>query len=126
METWIYDFLEDERASVEVLDSYGAFEAARAAESVLNRLEEAARVNDQQTVSVAEAAALTGVHEETVRRAVRRGEIADLRDEPGQHIRVLRGELDVLRAKARSNVDKDEQEGYDDVSVTDITKLINV
>lgn len=95
-------FIEAARSDNAVLERNGAIEAARARANLLAELEEALALFEDETVTVAEAAQLTGVNEETVRRAVRNGEIADTRENPNGIIHVRRGDLERLRGKVRN------------------------
>ena len=67
---------------------------------------------EHRTVLVSEAASLAGVSEETVRRAVRSGEIEDSRPHGRGTIRVRLADVERLKGKARAKRDQG-SEGYD-------------
>lgn len=119
MQSWLKEFIRSHREMNDLLIGMGAPGPVPVRERLLEQLEEAAHAADFEHIPLLEAAERAGVHPETARRAIRSGELTDVRERPGQHMSVLRGELDILRAKGRG-IDKDEQSSYD-TGVTDIS-----
>lgn len=116
MQRWLEEFIDSARAQNALLRKNGAEHLARAREALLEDLVSAAVRAEEETLTVEEAAAYAGVHEETVRRAVRRGEILDLRDsrQKGSPIRVRKSDVEQLKGKRRrKNVDKHSVIRYD-------------
>jgi excisionase family DNA binding protein len=68
--------------------------------------QEAASAVEHRTVLVSEAASLADVSEETVRRAVRSGEIEDSRPRRRGVIRVRLADVERLKGKARAKRDR--------------------
>lgn len=101
MQVWLENFIEAARASNKLLRDSGAETVAEARERLIRHLLDAYQEWGNGTVSVAEAAQLTGACEETVRRAVREGRLTDLRDNPRGHIRVKRSELGLLNGRTQ-------------------------
>lgn len=95
-------FVEAKRKENELLERHAAEgDLAHARELLLRDLEDALAAHDEGTVTADEAAEITGCNVETVRRAVRNGEIADLRTNERGVIRVRQADLDYLRGKAK-------------------------
>lgn len=90
------------REEVALYRRRGLDKEANMLESAVNELEEYLEEEREKTLTVPEAAALTGVHPETIRRAVRRNEIADSREGGKGIIRVRAADLGRLSSKARS------------------------
>lgn len=101
---WLKKFIAEERAWDATLASSTAGCSLAARAKLFDALEAALLTAEArpETVSVEEAAALTGVNPETARRAVRRKELTDLRGSPRQTIRILKNELPLLAAKRRA------------------------
>jgi len=98
---WLDAFLTSAENETSILRENGAGCQVEARERLLTKLREAATLAQDETVSVEQAVVLTGVNPETVRRAVRSGEVTDLRSSPKQTIRVLKRDLPLLAAKRR-------------------------
>ena len=94
-------FLADERKNNDLLEHLGVGQAAQVREQVLRALEDVLASHDEGTVTAEEAANITGCNVETVRRAVRNGEIQDLRTSEGAAIHVRMADLEYLKGKAR-------------------------
>ena len=90
---WLMAFVADALMENDTLAQNGADQAVTARIALLDNLLVALRhfLNDEITVD--EAAALTGRHPETIRRALRSGDLPDRRDKPRGHYRVRRGDL---------------------------------
>lgn len=117
LDPWLVAFIEQTRRETEVLAANGVAEAVAARRRVLGGLVEAARAWLQQTVEVAEAAILAECCEETIRRKVRRGELAA--DRAGQ-----RGRYRIPRAAARA-LATSPRVAYDaNADARDIAKLL--
>lgn len=99
--TWLETFLAEEEKETGILSANGADCQVEARARILTKLRAAAEAALAETVSVEEAAMLTGVNPETVRRAVRNGTVTDLRSSPRQTIRVLQRDLPVIAARRR-------------------------
>ena len=86
-------FVADALVENDTLAQNGASQAVTARIALLERLLVALRrfLNDEITVD--EAAALTGRHPETIRRALRSGSLPDRRANPRSHYRVRRSDL---------------------------------
>ena len=95
------DLLTAYRERAAMAEEIGAKAQADAIRWCAARLEECAQGREEECVSVEEAAARTNAAQETVRRAVRNGEIADLRTNPRGKMRIRVADLAVLRGKAR-------------------------
>jgi excisionase family DNA binding protein len=74
----------------------GAGQAVTAREALLQRLIGAAQQYLEGEITVEEAAALTGKHPETIRRAVRKGALPDDRAKPRGRMHIRRGDLELL------------------------------
>jgi len=90
---WIMAFVADVLVENDTLAQNGASQAVTARIALLARLLAALRHFLDGEITVDEAAALTGRHPETIRRALRSGSLPDRRDNPRGHYRVRRGDL---------------------------------
>ncbi len=101
--SWLVAFVRGALGENRTLADNGARQAVIARVALLTRLlEEAKRYLDAE-VGIREAAAVTGRHPETIRRAVRKGVLSDHRTTPRGRHRLRRGDLEQLarpRAKA--------------------------
>ena len=90
---WLMAFVADALVENDTLAQNGANQAVTARIALLVSLLAALRhyLNDEITVD--EAAVLTGRHPETIRRALRSGDLPDRRANPKGHYRVRRGDL---------------------------------
>jgi excisionase family DNA binding protein len=105
-------FIAREREVNDMLEHQGATAQAVRGTRLLDALEEElARIDD--TLTVEEAAHLAGVSPETVRRAVRRGAIRDLRTNPKGTMRIPRSAVEFLRGRSRTKRSKG---GYDPIA----------
>lgn len=93
---WLVAFVTEAIRENQTLEENGAESAVAARAALLNRLVAAAQAHLNDELSADQAAALTGCHPETIRRAVRDGAIPDLRSSPRGHHRIRRGDLDKL------------------------------
>lgn len=100
---WLDQFLTAATQETQTLRENGADCQATARVRLLDQLREAATSAGDETVSVEEASAQTGVNPETIRRAVRRGELADTRTSKHQNIRIRKSDLPKLAAKRRQS-----------------------
>jgi excisionase family DNA binding protein len=93
---WLVAFVTEALRENQTLDENGAHPAVAARVALLNRLIAAVQTHLNDELTADQAAALTGCHPETIRRAVRDGAIPDLRSSPRGHHRIRRGDLDKL------------------------------
>ncbi|MFN0177202.1 MAG: helix-turn-helix domain-containing protein [Gemmatimonadales bacterium] len=93
---WLATFVAEALRENITLEENGAHQAAAARASLLNRLIASTQAHLNDELSADQAAALTGCHPETIRRAVRDGAIPDLRSSPRGHHRIRRGDLEKL------------------------------
>lgn len=104
---WLVTFVFDAQGETETLRENGAHQAATARATLINGLLIAATAWLDTEVDVSEAARAVGLCEETIRRAVRRGDLPDRRDQPRGHHRIRRGDLERFAAKASGSYDPD-------------------
>ena len=90
---WLAAFVVEAQRETESLRENGADQAAAARLALLRRLISAVSAHLDAQIDVHEAAREKGVHEETIRRAVRDGRIPDRRANPKGRHRVRRGDL---------------------------------
>ena len=93
---WLVTFVSKAREENQTLTENGASHAAAARVALLNRLIAAAQEHLDGEITVEEAAALTGKHPETIRRAVRNGALPDDRAKPRGRMHIRRGDLELL------------------------------
>lgn len=91
--TWLAAFVRDAQLETDTLRENGAEQAAAARLALLRKLAAAAAAHLDAEIDIHEAAREKGVHEETIRRAVREGRIPDRRANPKGRHRVRRGDL---------------------------------
>jgi hypothetical protein len=95
-------FIAETRTQNAFLRQNGAGPAAARGDALLDALETLlAAPRDEPTVTVEEAAALTGAHPESIRRMVRRGEVGRQRAKKAR-IAIPASQLPVIGAKART------------------------
>jgi hypothetical protein len=105
MTAWLGDFVRSAAAESEVLRLNGAGQAATARDRLIRQLLEAARRHYDEPIDVLVAAELTGRSPETIRRAVRKGAVTDLRpDGRGRH-KLRRGDLPHIARPSRDGYD---------------------
>jgi excisionase family DNA binding protein len=102
---WLVAFVEGALRENQTLAENGASQAARARETLLQKLVAAAQHYLNGEITVEEAAQLLGKHPETIRRAVRKGALPDGRANPRGHLRIRRGDLQALAAPAPARYD---------------------
>ena len=90
---WLAAFIEETQRETDTLRENGAEQAATARLALLKKLVAATAAYLDAEIDVHQAAREKGVHEETIRRAVRDGRIPDRRANPKGHHRVRRGDL---------------------------------
>ena len=90
---WLADFIHEAQRETDTLRENGAEQAAAARLALLKKLLAAATKQLDEEIDIHEAAREKGVHEETIRRAVRDGRIPDRRANPKGRHRVRRGDL---------------------------------
>ena len=90
---WLAAFVLEAQRETDTLRENGAEQAAAARLALLKKLLTAAAAQLDEEIDIHEAAREKGVHEETVRRAVRDGRIPDRRANPKGRHRVRRGDL---------------------------------
>jgi len=90
---WLAAFIHEAQRETDTLRENGADQAAAARLALLRRLVAAAAAHLNAEIDIHEAAREQGVHEETIRRAVRDGRIPDRRANPKGRHRVRRGDL---------------------------------
>jgi hypothetical protein len=82
MPSWLAEFVQEAQRETETLRDNGAHEAATARATLIDRLLAAASTWLDSEIDVSDAARAVGVCEETIRRAVRRGDLPDRRPHP--------------------------------------------
>lgn len=118
LDGWLVDFIQESARETDLLAENGAQEAAQARTTQLRKLLEAARSHLDAEIDVREAAELAGRSEETIRRAIRDGDLPDLRSNPRGHHRTRRGAVRELENRGRG------KGKYDPVAdAQDIAKL---
>src|SRR5437773_4035907 len=90
---WLAAFVLEAQRETDTLRENGAEEAAAARLALLRKLVVGAAAHLDAEIDIHEAAREKGVHEETIRRAVRGGRIPDRRTNPKGRHRVRRGDL---------------------------------
>jgi len=90
---WLAAFIHEAQRETDTLRDNGADQAAVARLALLRRLVAAVSAHLNAEIDIHEAAREKGVHEETIRRAVRDGRIPDRRTNPKGRHRVRRGDL---------------------------------
>jgi hypothetical protein len=99
---WFDQFVQVADTETALLRQNGANCQADARLRLVEQLKEALLAAGDETVSVEEASAMTGVNPETVRRAVRRGDLPDGRSSKHQNIRIRKNDLPKLAARKRA------------------------
>lgn len=90
---WLAAFIREAQRETDTLRENGAEQAAAARLALLRKLVAAATSHLDAEIDIHAAAREQGVHEETIRRAVRDGRIPDRRANPKGRHRVRRGDL---------------------------------
>jgi hypothetical protein len=90
---WLAAFILEAQRETDTLRENGADQAAAARMALLRKLVAAVAAHLDAEIDIHEAAREKGVHEETIRRAVRDGRIPDRRANPKGRHRVRRGDL---------------------------------
>jgi len=90
---WLAAFVLEAQRETDALRENGADQAAAARLALLRKLVAAVAAHLDAEIDIHEAAREKGVHEETIRRAVRDGRIPDRRANPKGRHRVRRGDL---------------------------------
>ncbi len=104
---WLAAFIGEALRETDTLRENGADQAASARMALLKKLLAAAAAWLNAELDTVTAAEETGRCEETIRRAVRDGNIPDSRANRKGHIRVRRGDLRKLAGSARQPYDPD-------------------
>lgn len=104
---WLVASILEAQRETETLRENGAAEAATARTAMTRKLLLDAGTWLDAKIDVAEAARASGVCAETIRRAVRRGDIPDQRDQPGGHHRLRRGDVERFAAGGGRPYDPD-------------------
>ena len=102
---WLVEFVREALGDTLVLQENGAQEAAAARSALIQKLVTAASDWLDTEVDAAEAAEAAGVCQETIRRAVRDGEIPDRRPNLRGRHRIRRGDLEKLASLSRRPYD---------------------
>jgi len=102
---WLAAFVLEAQRETDTLRDNGAEQAAAARVALLRKLLTAAAAQLDEEIDIHEAAREKGVHEETIRRAVRDGRIPDRRANPKGRHRVRRGDLDGVADSASGPYD---------------------
>jgi hypothetical protein len=101
LESWLVDYIGEAQRISSMLRENGAHSQATARDSLLEGLLRKAADYFDERVNVAEAAAILGQSEETVRRAIRDGRVPDDRTSSRGHHRPKRGDvLSLARGRA--------------------------
>ena len=95
---WLAEFVREAQRETESLRDNGAHEAATARATLIDRLLAAATAWLDSEIDVSEAARAVGLCKETIRRAVRRGDLPDRRPRPKGRHRIRQGDLQKLAA----------------------------
>ena len=90
---WLAAFIHEAQRETDTLRENGADQPAAARLALLRKLVAAVAAHLDAEIDIHEAAREKGVHEETIRRAVRDGRIPDRRANPKGRHRVRRGDL---------------------------------
>ncbi len=90
---WLAAFIHEAQRETDTLRENGADQAAAARLALLRKLVASVAAHLDAEIDIHEAAREKGVHEETIRRAVRDGRIPDRRANPNGRHRVRRGDL---------------------------------
>ena len=90
---WLAAFVLEAQRETDTLRENGADQVATARLALLRKLVAAVNAHLDAEIDIHEAAREEGVHEETIRRAVRDGRIPDRRANPKGRHRVRRGDL---------------------------------
>ena len=104
---WLTKSILEAQRETETLRENGATEAATARTALTRKLLLDAGTWLDARIDVAEAARTAGVCAETIRRAVRRGDISDQRDQPGGRHRLRRGDVERFAAGGGRSYDPD-------------------
>jgi excisionase family DNA binding protein len=95
---WLVAFVDEALRENRTLAENGAGQAVTAREALLQKLIAAAQQYLDGKITVEEAATILGRHPETIRRAVRKGDLPDSRTKARGRHRIRRGDLDALAA----------------------------
>ena len=102
---WLITFIHEALRETETLQENGAHQAATARAALIHKLLAAAHAWLDSEIDVREAASSIGVCEETIRRAVRDGNLPDRRQHlMGRH-RIRRGDLEKLATHSKQPYD---------------------
>jgi len=102
---WLSDVFSQAGQTNNVLRKNGAVQAADAREALIMEVVAAANAYAAECVTVQEAAQITGVNEETVRRSVRRGQVGVVRQSSRGKMRIPRRDLNKLPSARRPRTD---------------------
>lgn len=91
---WLAEFVQEAQRETETLRDNGAQEAATARATLIDGLLAASTAWLDSEIDVGEAARAMGVCKETIRRAVRDGDLPDRRPGPKGRHRIRRGDLE--------------------------------
>src|SRR5580704_315365 len=104
---WLNAVITKVQRDNDVLRQNGASQAAQARERLMSEILEAVEVYASSCVTVHEAAHITGLSEETVRRAARRGDISAIQQAERGKMRIPRHNLEKLpSARHKRNNDQ--------------------
>jgi excisionase family DNA binding protein len=102
---WLATFVREALRETKTLHDNGAHQAATARGALIHRLLAAAHTWLDSEIDVSEAASSMGVCEETIRRAVRDGDLPDRRPRSRGRHRIRRGDLEKLATHSRRPYD---------------------
>jgi excisionase family DNA binding protein len=102
---WLVAFVREALGDTLVLQENGAEEAAAARTALIQKLMAAASSWLDTEIGAAEAAEATGLCQETIRRAVRDGNLPDRRPRSRGRHRIRRGDLEKLATHSRRPYD---------------------
>ncbi len=102
---WLATFVREALRETKTLRDNGAHQAATARGALIHRLLAAAHTWLDSEIDVSEAASSMGVCEETIRRAVRAGDLPDRRPRSRGRHRIRRGDLEKLATHSRRPYD---------------------
>lgn len=98
-EPWLAEVIEQAAKDTGVLWDNGAEASAKAREALLKQVVVAYERWQKETITVAEAAEMTGKSQETIRRQVRKGRLPAGRNSDQGHIRIRRGDVQRLEQR---------------------------
>ncbi len=103
--SWLAEFVLEAMSDTETLRANGADQAAAARDALVQRLLVTATAWLDSEIDASQAAEISGVCEETIRRRVRQGTLPDHRSNPTGRHRIRRGDLEKVAAPQSRSYD---------------------